>query len=259
MTKSWAGIIISLLLLLGTVSPLIAQTHIGDLLQLAQQAYQAGEYEQAIQQYEILRQTGLNHPALYYNLGNAYFKQGEFGWAIVNYRKAQLLTPRDPQIAENLQTARRLSAEQLPPSVQGPIEGLAVATSWFTRNELLQIGLFFWLGAMLLILPTIFLRTIRPMFQPLAGLCMIPVVFIALSIVSRIVLDVTTPAVVVTDGVVEATTGPGATERYDVAFRLRAGAEGRLLQERQGWYQISMADNLQGWIPAETAALVRIE
>ena len=44
--------------------------------------------------------------ALYFNLGNALFKSGQIGRAIVNYRLAGQLAPRDPDIRANLRFAR---------------------------------------------------------------------------------------------------------------------------------------------------------
>ena len=51
--------------------------------------YEDGLYEQAARSYQQLADKGYDDPALYYNLGNAYFKQGDLGRAILNYLRAE--------------------------------------------------------------------------------------------------------------------------------------------------------------------------
>jgi tetratricopeptide (TPR) repeat protein len=42
-----------------------------------------------------------------FNLANAYFREGQIGRAILNYERAQLLAPDDPDITANLNFARK--------------------------------------------------------------------------------------------------------------------------------------------------------
>src|SRR6476660_2313963 len=51
---------------------------------------------------ESLLADGLQNGAVYYNLGNAYFRAGEHGRAIAAYRKAKVYRPRDPYLEANL-------------------------------------------------------------------------------------------------------------------------------------------------------------
>ena len=78
----------------------------GDAMSIANQLYEAGQYAQAAQAYQQLVNQGYGDGALFYNLGNAHFKQGDYGRAILNYRRAQQLAPRDPDIETNLALAR---------------------------------------------------------------------------------------------------------------------------------------------------------
>ena len=54
---------------------------------VANAAYADGRYEEAAAGYEALLAEGPN-ATLYYNLGNARFKQGELAQAILNYERA---------------------------------------------------------------------------------------------------------------------------------------------------------------------------
>jgi tetratricopeptide (TPR) repeat protein len=51
-------------------------------------------------------QTRYSAAALY-NLGNAYAREGKPGMAVVNYERARLLAPDDPDIEANLELVRR--------------------------------------------------------------------------------------------------------------------------------------------------------
>jgi len=53
--------------------------------------------------------------AALYNLGNAYARAGKPGLAVLNYERAQLLAPNDPDLAANLRVVRRLSGIDVKP------------------------------------------------------------------------------------------------------------------------------------------------
>ena len=67
--------------------------------------YVNGDYGNAIMAYEEIVKEGYAGSKLYYNLGNAYFKDNSLGKAIVNYNKAQRLAPYDMDIEYNLSVA----------------------------------------------------------------------------------------------------------------------------------------------------------
>ncbi|MBF0486279.1 MAG: tetratricopeptide repeat protein, partial [Candidatus Omnitrophica bacterium] len=80
----------------------------------AADAYKNGRYEEAIRLNEKVLGLGLESPALYYNLGNSYFRSRKLGKAIVNYLRAQALAPRDSDIHANLGFARSWVENYLP-------------------------------------------------------------------------------------------------------------------------------------------------
>ena len=68
----------------------------------ANQLYTAGHYAEAIQLYEGQVARGVQDSALFFNLGNAYFQQGDLGRAVLNLERAAQLNPRDADIQINL-------------------------------------------------------------------------------------------------------------------------------------------------------------
>jgi len=88
-------------------TPLAAQSSLNiETLLRGNQLYESKLYLEASQTYQQLIDIGLKDHTLYYNLGNAYFKQNDLGQAILNYERAMQLAPRDTDIRANLDLAR---------------------------------------------------------------------------------------------------------------------------------------------------------
>jgi tetratricopeptide (TPR) repeat protein len=79
---------------------------VSDAFLRANKLYEEGKYSQSAAGYEELLQAGHVSPAIYFNAGNAWFKAGQAGRAIYDYRRAEQLAPRDPDIRANLGIAR---------------------------------------------------------------------------------------------------------------------------------------------------------
>jgi tetratricopeptide (TPR) repeat protein len=71
----------------------------------ANQAFKEDRYQEAIDGYLQLIGSGYVNGHLYYNLGNAYLRSGQLGRAILNYKRAQILIPRDADLNFNLRYA----------------------------------------------------------------------------------------------------------------------------------------------------------
>jgi len=79
----------------------------GDLLQKANELYTKDQFKQAIDVYNQILITNMESPEVYFNLGNAYYKTGQYTQAILNYERAKLLAPDDEDINFNLQVANQ--------------------------------------------------------------------------------------------------------------------------------------------------------
>src|SRR5437870_11251104 len=72
----------------------------------ANQEYAQGNFKQAIDGYEELVRSRQWSANLFYDLGNAYFRVGDFGHAILNYERALALEPHHPETQANLRIER---------------------------------------------------------------------------------------------------------------------------------------------------------
>jgi tetratricopeptide (TPR) repeat protein len=79
----------------------------------ANQLYEEQEYISARESYLELVERNYESAALYFNIGNCYFKERKFGYAILYYLKAQRLSPGDDEIETNLKFARQFMPTRL--------------------------------------------------------------------------------------------------------------------------------------------------
>ncbi len=91
------------LLLIGMYAPVFS--HDNPVIDSADYYYQKGDFKNAIEKYKSLIDSGYVAAELYYNLGNSYFRNGDFTHAILNFERAKLLDPNDEDINFNLQLA----------------------------------------------------------------------------------------------------------------------------------------------------------
>ena len=70
------------------------------------QDYQKGSYEAASGCYLSILEKGFQSPDLYYNLGNAYFKQNRVAESILYYERAIRLSPSNEAYQYNLNVAK---------------------------------------------------------------------------------------------------------------------------------------------------------
>ena len=77
------------------------------------QLYSDGNFEEAVQTWEELTESGYIAAAIYYNLGNAYFKSNKIAPAILNYERAKILAPHNKDINYNLELARTYVVDKI--------------------------------------------------------------------------------------------------------------------------------------------------
>jgi hypothetical protein len=232
-----------------------------DTMLTASQLYEGGQYAQAAQAYQHLADQGFADSALYYNLANANFKQGDYGRAILNYLRAERLDPRDPDVQVNLALARAQTADQLEVAQpQGLFGALSRASqNWLGLNELALITLAAWI---LVVFLAIVLTSIKPggmvhrgVRTTLVASALVLLAGVMMLGIRLYVENDSTVAVVVAPEVL-VTSGPGA--QYVTQFELHSGAEVELLETRGSWDRIALPgdEGLEGWVPATSVEAV---
>ena len=101
-----------ILLLLATALNAAAQTP-QQLMQRGNDAYAKGDFVAAAQAYNAVLDSGYESADLYYNLGNVYYRQEEYGLSILNYERALRLKPNFRDAKQNLDLADSKTEDQI--------------------------------------------------------------------------------------------------------------------------------------------------
>ncbi|HEV2331260.1 MAG TPA: tetratricopeptide repeat protein [Verrucomicrobiae bacterium] len=207
----------------------------------ANQLYAAGKFSDAAKAYDSILNAGAVSANLLFNAGNAQFKSGNLGRAIAAYRRAALLAPRDADIRANLDFARN--------QVQGTTwrqtwwEGWLAALSLNEWTAIAAIA--FWLAFLLLAA-----MQLRPAWKqflrgPARGLAVAAVFFcIGLGAAATTHFSNSVAVVVLPDAV----TRSGPFDDAQNAFAVHDGAELAVLDQRNGWVQVSDGSGRSGWM-----------
>nr|WP_314783353.1 tetratricopeptide repeat protein [uncultured Porphyromonas sp.] len=217
--------------------------------------YDKEQYTQAIEGYRELLRASESAPsaALYYNLGNAYYRNGELGWAILSYERALRLAPRDKYVQHNLQIAASQTTDRVEyytsysQSVWHSICYALPPTAWMV------ISLFLFILLAVATLAFVFMRkkVIRQVafYTSLASL----VLFIFCVFVTRsLELNYRDGSdAIIIEGQVAAKSAPsGATTTL---FVLHEGSKVKLedLPEENGQVAITLPDGTLGWVSSK--------
>lgn len=225
-----------------------------ELFLRANKQYEAGDFSAAIDTYEQLINLGVANSTVYYNLGNAYFKNGDLGHAILNYRRAQLLSPRDDDIRANLALARSKTTDNIHSNSASLVSQLATSSEqWFTMNELAWGTLVIWilLAALIIAISWWYHPVAQRILRYSATIVAILFLASAAMFASRTITAQRQPAAIIVAEVVDVTSGPG--EQYITEFTLHSGTEVIIKETRGKWVRLSLpGDQLQGWVPTGT-------
>ena len=107
------ALITSLLFVMFFTSFANAESEVDRMMQQGNDYYQNKQYERAVESYSKLVDEGYSGTSLFYNLGNAYYREGKIGYAILYYRKALKLSPGDDDVQHNLAIANLKTVDKI--------------------------------------------------------------------------------------------------------------------------------------------------
>ena len=229
------------------------------LMAEANAQYEREEYADAAQRYEALIDSGYVDAALYYNLGNAYFKNGDLGRAVLNYLRAEELSPRDADIRANLDLARGRAVDQVESAGESLFASMSnVARRWATVGEMGVLSLLLWVASAIAIATLVVWRAVprRTAVRNGAIVASSATLVTLLLLLSMLYVNPNDDSAVVVESTLDVVSGPG--QQYETEFTLHGGAQVRLVDSRQGWVRIALpGDDLQGWAPSNAVEAVR--
>lgn len=218
-----------------------------DEFAMANKFYEDKDFDSAIRLYESTLNQGYESAPLYFNLGNAYFKKGDLGHAILNYIKARRLDPTDDDIAHNLEFARRFSRIQMEGVQLNPIEAfLSSLVANYHLNSLAWISSLFFIifVGVLIVRYGLGFNSSLVRSGLVIGLILV-VITSGLTTFKYRHEYLTRRGVIVAE---ESTVYTGPSEQSDVELEGAPGLVVEILDENNDYYNVLFENKRRGWV-----------
>lgn len=226
-----------------------AQQQTEQWFEQANSAYNAGNYDSALVLYNHIVEYNMESVALYYNMGNTYYKKRDYPMAIYCYEKALKINPVNEEVQANLAIANLAIVDKIEPLPQSFIQ-----KGWnrlkYAMSEQQWAVLSIVAFALVLASLFLFLRSRRMSLRKLGFFCGLAlVVVLGLSVVcaSRLKQYASTEnqAIIMNPTVTVKSTPNEAS--VDL-FVLHEGAKVEILDHAEGWNKIKIANGSIGWL-----------
>ena len=217
--------------------------------QQGNKAFQEKSYSEAIDLYESVLAKGEHSAALYFNLGNAYFKNNELGKAILNYERAKRLRPHFKDLDHNLAIAENYKKDNIT-----PVRPFFLISLWKNTYQLTSPVVWAFFGILMLLisiagiafwlLSSIREHKQRGFYGGLIGLSL-GVVFLLLGYGRHLSIHSHQDAVIVTEKV---GFKDGADEDSNTTQSLHEGTKIRLIEAIGDWHKVRLGNGEEGWL-----------
>lgn len=214
--------------------------------------FKEGQYQKTIESYEKIIASGEESAALFYNLGNAYYKVKDIPLAITNYERAKTITPNDEDVLFNLRLAKTHTVDK--------IESLPVfflndwyntLTGIFSTNLWAYFSVFAFVFSLSLLLIYFFTHSVQIKKMTFGAAAL----FLVLSLASmgasynQKKLNYDRQFAVITNPSVNIKSSPD--ENSTSLFILHSGTKLQVLDQIQEWYKVKIENGATGWIKLE--------
>jgi len=244
--------------LIAIFTVLLCSAQNNQLFEQATEAYNTGDFDKAVNYYNKILENGKHSSAVYYNLGNAYYKLNKIAESIYFYEKALLLSPNDQEVRTNLSYAQNMTIDAIDTM---PETGLSKMYKNITDKLTFDQWAYVAIGFMILfvLLYILFYNSdysTRKRFAFIGSLlalffCLISVLF---AFIQRSDFDQYQPAIVFAEESI-IKSEPNATSEQ--VFLIHAGTKVNVLDELNTWNKIRLADGKTGWIQKNELKLLK--
>ena len=241
-----------ILFLLFLVSFANASESIDATFKKANDLYNKGNYEQAVQSFESIVNQGNESADLYFNIANCYYKLGKVAPSIYNYEKALLLNPNDEAIQTNLHFAQKMAIDDIKVVPEVGFSKLAYnftsmlsyeAWAWTSVTCAIAFLLFF-IGYYF----SSYTNIKRTFFVGMFVLLGVLLVSILSAYLQKRFDTNIRPAIVFAESTFVKAEPKNSAEN---AFELHEGTKVYVKEELDNWKRIQLTDKTEGWIKKE--------
>lgn len=250
--RGGAAVMLALLLMLPLGAHAQQTDYVDSLWAKATTAYTAGQWQEALEAYATIDGLGLQSPQLYYNIGNAWFKDGYYAKAVLWYERALKLDPSYSDARYNLEVVQGFIQDDIEPVPE------FVLKSWWRKFRYVMSAdswavLALVLLALTLALALMFLlgRGATKKTGFFAGIAVLLLTLMALDFSLRLKNDsYKADEAVVMRPVAPVKSSPSAESSADL-FVLHEGTCVQILDNVADWTNIELADGRQGWLRSD--------
>ena len=215
----------------------------------ANTAYNSGQFEKALLQYKQILESGEHSAALYFNMGNCYYRLNDVAESIFFFEKAKQLNPFDKDISINSAFAQNMAidAVELLPTSQVTKFKEGLFELFNQEGWAVVLILLSWL---LVIFWVLYLKNKTPLSKRIFFVStLLTALFLAGSVSISVIKS--TDEAATTYGIlfnekIEVWAEPNA--RSEGLFILHEGTKVQLLDALQEWQKIRIANGSEGWI-----------
>ncbi len=234
-------------------------------------SYEAGDYLAAVEAYRRLTDAGVVNGDLYYNLGNAYYKNNELGHAVLFYVRALRIQPRSDETKENLGLVRsQLRDKQFVKQQNRLVKGLIWLHNNLSTPEMLVFASASYILLCLLTIVFVFRNTriIAAAYRRISILS--PGRLIGLTLAQDLLVAIGIAAILLatsgissyrklavdrSEGVVlaeEVAVFSSPTGDATLQFKVHEGTMVTISDRRAGWTKIALPGGMSGWVATES-------
>lgn len=216
------------------------------------QAYTDGKFADASTAWTSIEESGQKSAKLYYNLGNAWFKQGNYPKAILNYERALRLDPSYSDARYNLEFTGNFVQDKIEPVPEFILKSVARKVCYVMGSNAWAV-IFLVLLAAALMMGLLFLLGSSVGKRRAGFYCGIVLLLLSAGALSFSAWQksdsMKTDTAIVLSPVSSVKSSPSSGSSKDL-FVIHEGTKVTILDEVGSWKNISLADGRQGWIPA---------
>lgn len=216
----------------------------------ANQAYTEGRWAEAIDDYVMISDAGLESAPLYCNTGNAYFKDGNVPKAILYYERALKLDPSYADARFNLDMLNNSIQDRIDPVPELILKTWARKLCYITDSDTWAVLFIVFLAAFITLL-IVFLRGGSAGWRRtgfFGGIAMLVVALMCLSFsIWQKKEYMSADQAIVMRPVSSVKSSPSGEASTDL-FILHEGTKVKLIDQVGTWSNIELADGRQGWM-----------
>ena len=234
------------------------EAYVDSLWNVANEAYAEGRWADAVKDYEMISEMGLESASLYCNTGNAFFKDGNVPMAILYYERALKIDPSYADARYNLELMNAAIQDRIDPVPEFILKVWMRDACYIMDSDAWAVC-FLVFFALTLAMALVFLLAPSAGGRRAGFFSGIIMLILAVFSVSFAIWQkndyVNADEAVVMRPVASVKSSP-ATESSTDLFILHEGTKVKIVDEVGRWNNIELADGRQGWLPSEDVEVI---